>query len=87
MQSDSRQDNVSWREMMEKAILNIPLHLSALLGQPVMSVGKLTRLKTGDVIPINVNDGVTVKVEDKVFFTGETGELAGKSAISLQKRV
>ena len=87
VQSDSRQDNVSWREMMEKAILNIPLHLSALLGQPVMSVGNMTRLKTGDVIPINVNDGVTVKIEDKLFFTGEMGEVAGKSAISLQKRV
>ena len=34
-----------------------------------------------------VNDGVTVKIEDKPFFTGEMGEVAGKSAISLQKRV
>ena len=87
VQSDSRQDNVSWREMMEKAILNVPLHLTALLGQPVMSVGNMNRLKTGDVISINVNDGVTVKIEDKLFFTGEMGEVAGKSAISLQKRV
>jgi len=53
----------------------------------VMSVGNMTRLKTGDVIPINVNDGVTVKVENKLFFTGEMGEVAGKSAISLQKRM
>ena len=87
VQSDSNTDNISWREMMEKAILNIPLNLSALLGQPVMSVGKMTRLKTGDVVPINVNDGVTVKIEDKLFFTGEIGEVAGKSAISLQKRM
>ena len=43
VQSDSSQDNLSWREMMEKAVLNIPLNLSALLGQPVMSVGNMTR--------------------------------------------
>ena len=87
VQSDASQDNISWREMMEKAILNIPLNLSALLGQPVMSVGNLTRLKTGDVVPMIVNEGVTVKVEDKPFFSGEMGEVAGKSAISLQKRM
>ena len=87
VQSDASQDNISWREMMEKAILNIPLNLSALLGQPVMSVGNLTRLKTGDVVPMIVNEGVTVKIEDKPFFSGEMGEVAGKSAISLQKRM
>ena len=87
VQSDATQDNISWREMMEKAILNIPLNLSALLGQPVMSVGNMTRLKTGDVVPIVVNEGVTVKIEDKPFFTGEIGEVAGKSAISLKKRI
>ena len=68
VQSDASQDNISWREMMEKAILNIPLNLSALLGQPVMSVGNLTRLKTGDVVPMIVNEGVTVKIEDKCVF-------------------
>ena len=57
VQSDATQDNISWREMMEKAILNIPLNLSALLGQPVMSVGNMTRLKTGDVVPMVVNEG------------------------------
>ena len=34
-----------------------------------------------------VNEGVTVKIEDKPFFTGEIGEVAGKSAISLKKRM
>ena len=73
--------------MMEKAVLNIPLNLSALLGQPVMSVGNMTRLKIGDVVPMMINEGVTIKVEDKPFFTGEMGEVAGKSAINLQKRL
>ena len=34
-----------------------------------------------------INEGVTIKVEDKPFFTGEMGEVAGKSAINLQKRL
>ena len=87
VQSDSSQDNLSWREMMEKAVLNIPLNVSALLGPPVMSVGNMTRLKIGDVVPMMINESVTIKVEDKPFFTGEMGEVAGKSAINLQKRL
>ena len=78
VQTDASHDNISWREQMEKAILNIPLNISALLGEPVMSVGNMTRLKSGDVVPIRINDGVTVKIEDKPFFTGEIGEVAGK---------
>ena len=38
VQSDSSQDNLSWREMMEKAVLNIPLNLSALLGLSLIHI-------------------------------------------------
>jgi flagellar motor switch protein FliM len=87
VQSDSSNDNISWREKMENAILNIPLGMTALLGQPMMSVGGLMRLQAGDVLPMNVGEGVTVKVEENPIFIGEIGEIAGKSAISLQKRI
>ena len=87
VQSDNSQDNISWREKMENAILNIPLGITALLGQPLMSVGGLTRLEVGDVLPMNVGEGVTVKVQEHPIFIGEIGEVAGKSAISLQKRI
>jgi flagellar motor switch protein FliM len=87
VQSDSSNDNISWREKMENAILNIPLGMTALLGQPMMSVGGLMRLEAGDVLPMNVGEGVTVKVEENPIFIGEIGEIAGKSAISLQKRI
>ena len=87
VQSDSSNDNISWREKMENAILNIPLGMTALLGQPMMSVGGLMRLEAGDVLPMNVGEGVTVKVEENPIFIGEIGEISGRSAISLQKRI
>jgi flagellar motor switch protein FliM len=87
VQSDSSQDNISWREQMEKAILSVPLHISALLGEPSMSVGRMIRLKEGDVVSMNIDGGVRVKVENKAIFNGEIGEVAGKAAISLQGRL
>ena len=87
VQSDSKQDDITWREKIEKAILDIPLGISALLGRPSLSVGSMTRLVAGDVIPMDVGNGVTVKVEDKPVFLGEIGEISGKAAVSLSERI
>ncbi len=87
VQSDAGDDNVSWREKMERAILNIPLNITALLGQPLVSFGQLIRLKKGDVVPVPVNDGIEVRVEDKPIFIAEIGEVSGQAAISLSKRI
>lgn len=86
MQSDTS-DDVSWRERMEHAILNIPLNVTALLGEPVMSMGQLIRLQTGDVVPIQVNDGIELRVEDNPIFLADIGEVSGQAAVSLTKRI
>jgi len=86
MQSDTS-DDVSWRERMEHAILNIPLNVTAFLGQPVMSMGQLIRLQTGDVVPIQVNDGIELRVEDNPIFLADIGEVSGQAAVSLTKRI
>ena len=87
VQSDSGDDDVTWREKMERAILNIPLNITALLGEPVMSMGQLIRLKTGDVVPIQINEGIEVRVEDNPIFLAEIGEVSGQVAVSLSRRV
>ena len=86
MQSDTN-DDVSWRERMEHAILNIPLNVTAFLGQPVMSMGQLIRLKPGDVVPIQVNDGIELQVENNPIFLADIGEVSGQAAVSLTKRI
>ena len=86
VQSDSG-DDVTWREKMERAILNIPLNITALLGEPVMSMGQLIRLKTGDVVPIQINEGIEVRVEDNPIFLAEIGEVSGQVAVSLSRRI
>ena len=87
VQSDNGDDDVTWREKMERAILNIPLNITALLGEPVMSMGQLIRLKTGDVVPIQINEGIEVRVEDNPIFFAEIGEVSGQVAVSLSRRI
>ena len=86
IQSDSG-DDVTWREKMERAILNIPLNITALLCEPVMSIGQLIRLKTGDVVPIQINEGIEVRVEDNPIFFAEIGEVSGQVAVSITRRI
>ena len=86
MQSDTN-DDVSWRDRMEHAILNIPLNVTAFLGKPVMSMGQLIRLQTGDVVPIQVNEGIELRVEDNPIFLADIGEVSGQAAVSLTKRI
>ena len=87
VQSDKVEDDVSWRQRLENAVLEVPLKLSARLSKPVVSMGKLINLQPGEVIPIQLGEGVEVRVEDKPIFLGEMGEVSGQSAINLNKRI
>ena len=87
IQSESGDTDVSWREKMERAILNVPLNITALLGEPVMSMGQLIRLKPGDIVPVQINNGIEVRVEDNAIFIAEIGEVSGQVAINLSRRI
>jgi flagellar motor switch protein FliM len=81
------EENISWRDRLELAVLQVPLRVTARLCQPTVSVKKLIHLQEGDVFPIQVGDGVEVRVEDAPIFLGEMGEIGGNSAINLKERV
>jgi len=87
VRSDIIDDDATWREKIEKAVLGIPLSLDARLGSPVVPLNKLIYLKAGDVIPITLTDSVELFLENKRFYGGEMGEVAGQSAVSLTHRL
>ena len=87
VQTDLVDDDKSWKERMEQAIMEIPLKLVARLGEPSVSMRSLITLKKGDTFPMHINDGVDVMLEDNVIFIGEAGELNGQAAIKMTKKV
>ena len=86
VQTDKANDNQSWRERMERAVLEIPLDVTARLSEPTVSMNKLIRLKEGDVFPIEIGEGVEILIEKLSFYNGELGEVGGQAAISLTER-
>ena len=87
IQSDVVDDDVSWRERLERSVLNVPLPVSAILSEPSLSLSKLVRLKKGDIINLPPIDGVNFFVDDKLLFKAEIGETNGQVAVSLKNRL
>ena len=86
VQSDKANDDKSWRDRMERAVLEIPLDLTARLSEPTVSMNKLIHLREGDVFPIDIGEGVEILIEKLPFYSGELGEVGGQAAISLTER-
>jgi flagellar motor switch protein FliM len=87
VQSDVIDDDLTWRDRLEKAVLDIPLHVTARLSEPTVQMPKLLNMNVGDTMSISVSDGVELLVEGTEIFEGEIGEVAGQSAINLTKRI
>jgi flagellar motor switch protein FliM len=87
VQSDVVDDDVSWRERLEKAVLNISLPISAILSKPSLSLSKLVKLKEGDIVNLPPIDGIDFFVNDKLLFKAEIGETNGQVAVSLKNRL
>jgi len=86
VQTDKANDDKSWRDRMERAVLEVPLSLTARLSEPTVSMNKLIHLKEGDVFPIDIGEGVEILIEKLPFYNGELGEVGGQAAISLTER-
>jgi len=87
VQSDVVETNLSWRDKLEKAVLEVPLKVQSNLSAPVVSMSKLLRIKEGDTLNINVDDTVDFYVSNQKYFKAEMGEVKGNASVKLTKRL
>lgn len=87
MQSDYVADDRSWRERLIRAILSIPLDVTAQLAEPMTTLGRLKALKDDDIVPVQLNDRVLIRVEGLPMFEAQAGDVNGKSAVNLTRRL
>ena len=87
VQSDVVETNLSWRDKLEKAVLEVPLKVQSNLSEPVVSMSKLLRIKEGDTLNINVDETVDFYVSNQKYFKAEMGEVKGNASVKLTKRL
>lgn len=87
VQNEFAHDDRTWKEKLENAILSIPLTLTAELGRPKTSLGKLLKSSTGDVFAIPKQENITVKVAGENMFFAELGKVGPNAALQMKKRI
>ena len=87
VQNEFVQDDRTWKEKLEQAVLSIPLPLSAELSKSKASLGRLMQSAVGDTFPISMPENVTVKVSGEPVYHAEIGNLGGNAAVSMTKRI
>ena len=81
VQSEFVGEDLSWRQKLERAILNIPLVVTAELAKPKVSMKNLLNLQDGDTFPMQVNNRIKVLVEGTTLFNAELGQVGPQAAL------
>lgn len=87
MHSDLLEEDLSWREKMERAVLNVPLNITAILAEPSVPLGRIGNVAPGEVVPVQMTPAPRLLVEGRPLFEADLGEASGKSALNLTRRI
>ncbi len=83
IQSDRNDRDESWGITLREQLNSAEVELSSVIARRRMSLRELTRLKVGDVLPIDMLKEVPLCVEGMPVFTGEFGLANGRNAIKI----
>ena len=87
VQNEYAVDDRTWKERLQNAILSIPLTLSAELGRPKTTLGKLWNSKVGDTFTMALPESVLIKIAGQSVFKADIGKVGPNAAVSMKNRV
>ncbi len=85
-QSEKREDQGTWAPVIIDELKTTTVELSSTLGTAQLSLGEILKLEKGDIIPMEVNDTVTLYAEGVPIFDGEFGAFNDKNAIKIRNK-
>ena len=84
VQSEVIDDDFTWKEKLERIVMEVPLHVSCRLSEPTVSMNKLLQTRTGDTFPMYVGDGIEVLIEDQIGIFERTWRVIRASSCEYQ---
>lgn len=82
--SDREDLNHNWKKSITKEIVDIELEISAIPATATISVQALSNIKSGDIIPISMNENCVVTINDIPVYSGKFGEFNGKYGLKIK---
>ena len=83
IQSDRNDDDGSWSTMMREQLNSAEVELSSVLASRRMNLRELSRLKVGDILPIELPSQIPLCVEGIPVFTGQFGVSNDHNAVKI----
>ena len=83
VQSDRVEKDENWTSALHAQLQDVEIELNSTLASRQISLRELSRLKVGDVIPIDLKPDIPVHVEHLPLFSGEFGIHNGKNAVKI----
>ena len=83
VQSDRVEKDENWTNALHAQLQEVAVDLKTTLATRQISLRELSKLKVGDVIPIELKPEIPVHVEHLPLFTGEFGVHNGKNAVKI----
>ncbi|WP_018861321.1 MULTISPECIES: flagellar motor switch protein FliM [unclassified Thioalkalivibrio] len=87
LQSDRSDVDQRWMKALEEEIQDAEVEVSSILTETEVTVQELLDIQPGDIIPIDLPEVVTLKVEDIPLFRGKFGVSDGLNAIQVTDRI
>ena len=86
LQGDQIDDDLTWRDRLHEALMEVPLELSGQLCDMPLGLGRVLAQRPGDVLPLTLRDPVSLRLEGRALFDCDVGEIGGRRALSLSRR-
>ncbi len=81
----NEESNAQWKNQIFNSLKAVPIELNTVLAEFDLSVGQVTKLKKGDVIPFIMPESVTVYSSSTPIFKGKVGAINDAVAIRIDK--
>ena len=85
--SNSEELDENWYDSLYREVMRVDIPVNSLLIEKNMSIRSVLQLKTGDVIPIDMPDLVSLNASNVPIFTGKVGISDGNYAIQITDRI
>ncbi|MBI3223026.1 MAG: flagellar motor switch protein FliM [Nitrosomonadales bacterium] len=87
MQGEHQATDHRWQQLLSKQVQSATIELVATLGQAQMTLEEVLKMRSGDIIPIDVDEHITASVDNVPVLECTYGEFDGQYALKVEKIV
>jgi flagellar motor switch protein FliM len=85
MQSDQLSTDQRWIVMLRKQLKDAEVEIAAQLGTTTVTLRQILKMKTGDIIPLNIPEKIIANVDDIPLMECRYGQQGGQYALKIER--